>query len=298
MTGKPPSLSRILAVVHTLCLPVRERDSRGRKATYSDELIVALVVFERAWGFSSSKQMLALLTSTGEQVPTEATFCERKQKLIAIILAALKQFFASGLRSARLHLDSKKLPVCSLGRASRTKLPGARGMDIANQLPFFGLRLHTLVDDSGRLADVRLRPANIHDVKVAPELLTHLRYKVVTADKGYVSATLRRRCSLHAVDFITKRRSNQLPNTTREQRLMRHHRRVETVFSQLDRLGLSRKVHVSATSLYLHVFAVLLTYCVLTFIRDYPSVVLAVLKRCLFPNLGNYMIIVSAITFA
>ncbi len=208
MSSKSPSLRAILAVVHALLSPVRERDPRGRKPEYSDELIVALVIFERAWGFNSSKQMLALLASTGEQVPAQAIFCERKQKLIAVILAALKEFFASGSGAARLHLDSKKLPVCSLGRVGRTQLPGARGMDIANQLPFFGLRLHTLVDDSGRLADVRLRPANIHDVKVAPELLRILRYKVVTADKGYVSATLRRRCSLHAVDFITKRRSN------------------------------------------------------------------------------------------
>lgn len=288
MSSKPPSLSAILAVVHALRLPVRERDPRGRKAIYSDELIVALVVFERTWGFSSSKQMLALLTSMGEQVPAEATYCERKRKLIAVILAVLKQFFTSGSGAARLHLDSKKLPVCSLGRAGRTQLPGARGIDIANQLPFFGLRLHALVDDSGRLADVRLRPANIHDVKVAPELLTPLRYKVVTADKGYVSAALRRRCSLHAVDFITKRRSNQIPNTIRERRLMRQHRRVETVFSQLDRLGLSHKVHVSPTGLYLHIFAALLAYCVLTFIRHYPSVVLTALASLrFFPNLGT-----------
>jgi hypothetical protein len=68
---------------------------------------------------------------------------------------------------------------------------------------------------------------------------------------------------------------------------MRHHRRVETVFSQLDRLGLSHKVHVSTTGLYLHILAVLLAYCVLTFIRDYPTGLLVALS-CLnfFPNLG------------
>jgi hypothetical protein len=68
---------------------------------------------------------------------------------------------------------------------------------------------------------------------------------------------------------------------------MRCHRRVETVFSQLDRLGLSHKVHVSTTGLYVHILAVLLAYCVMTFIRDYPSIVLAILKLHLFPNLGK-----------
>ena len=187
MSSKPPFLAAILAVVHALLLPARERDPRGRKATYPDELIVALVIFERAWGFNSSKKMLALLASMGECVPAEATYCERKQKLIAVILAVLKQFFTSGSSSARLHIDSKKLPVCLLGRARRTQLPGARGIDVANQLPFFGLRLHALVDNSGQLADARLRPANVHDVKVAPELLNRLRYKVVTADKEGLS---------------------------------------------------------------------------------------------------------------
>ena len=68
---------------------------------------------------------------------------------------------------------------------------------------------------------------------------------------------------------------------------MRHQRRVETVFSQLDRLGLSHKVHVSPTGLYLHIFAVLLAYCVLIFIRDCPSVVLTGLYLPLpFPEFG------------
>ncbi len=68
---------------------------------------------------------------------------------------------------------------------------------------------------------------------------------------------------------------------------MRYHRRIETVFSQLDRLGLSHKVHVSTAGLYLHIFAVLLTYCVLAFVRDYPSVVLIALSSLhFFPNLG------------
>lgn len=282
MSKKPPSLSSILATVKVLLLPRRERDPRGRRVQYSDELIIALVIFERLWGFSSSKKMLALLAAMGEVVPAEATYCERKQQLIPVILAALKQFFALGRASARLHLDSKKVPVCSLGRARRTKLPGARGLDVANQQPFFGMRLHTLVDDHGHLADARLRPANLHDVGVAPNLLSRLRYKVVTGDKGYVGAKLRRRCSLQAVDFVTKRRRNQIPNTARETRLMHNHRRVETVFSQLDQLGLSHKVHVSSTSVYLHVFAVLLAYCVMTFIRDHPSVVLAPLARLQF----------------
>ena len=182
MSKNPPSLGQIVAVGQSLLLPKRERDRRGRKPSYSDEFIIGLVIFERVWGFNSSKKLLALLSSMGEQVPAEVTFCERKQKLIAVILKVLKQFFASGSDAARFHLDSKKLVVGSLGRTRRTQFPGAKGIDIANQLPFFGLRLHALVDDSGRRAEVRLRPANLHDVNVAPELLTHLRYKVVTAN--------------------------------------------------------------------------------------------------------------------
>lgn len=39
-------------------------------------------------------------------------------------------------------------------------------MDVANQQPFFGLRLHALVDDTGQLADAKLQPANVHDAKL------------------------------------------------------------------------------------------------------------------------------------
>ena len=73
MSKNPPSLGQVVAVVQSQLLPKRERDPRGRQPSYSDELIIGLVIFERVWGFDSSKKMLVLLASMGEQVPAEAT---------------------------------------------------------------------------------------------------------------------------------------------------------------------------------------------------------------------------------
>lgn len=67
MSKNPPSLEQIVTVVQAMLLPQRERDARGRQPSYSDELIIGLVIFEQVWGFSSSKKMLALLARTGER---------------------------------------------------------------------------------------------------------------------------------------------------------------------------------------------------------------------------------------
>ncbi len=50
---------------------------------------------------------------------------------------------------------------------------------------FFGLKLHLVINDKGKLLNFQVTPGNVDDRKPVPELLQHLFGKVF-ADKGYI----------------------------------------------------------------------------------------------------------------
>jgi len=130
------------------------------------------------------------------------------------------------------------------------------------------------VDDRGFLRRVLLCPAHEHDVAVAARLLRGLGYVVVTGDKGYLSQALRAQAARQGVDLIARHKRNMRPHTRRERYFLRGQRMVESVFSSLDRLGLSERslVHRQSLSrqgivpyrktqgLVFHLYAVLLGY--------------------------------------
>jgi hypothetical protein len=154
-----PSLQEIAAAVEALLLPRRKKASQGRKPLYSDELIIALAVYQHLWRFRYAQDLLHWLRSQGEPVPAPSTFCERKAQLLGQMVLAVKALAALLNPPLRLRMDSKKLPTAALARAKRVGLPGRIGRDHANRTHFYGLRLHAQVDDRGYLRRVLLRPA-------------------------------------------------------------------------------------------------------------------------------------------
>ena len=226
---------------------------------YSDRFIVALAVYQKLARFRYSQQMLEVLASLGVAVPAPSTFCERKRQLLGQVVLALKRLRAEA-RATRQHLDSKKLEVEEFAGAKRTKLSGSHGHDHVHDSTFYGFRLHARVNDAGALCRVLMRPANEHDVSVAPRLLNDLLYVIVTGDKGYISQDLKATVAARAGDIVTPRRSNQLPPSRREKNLCQGHHIVESTFSALDRLGLSDRPYRSTKGFLFHIYITLLAF--------------------------------------
>ncbi|GIW32795.1 MAG: hypothetical protein KatS3mg072_0128 [Meiothermus sp.] len=120
--------------------------------------------------------------------------------------------------------------------------------------------MHAQVDDRGYLRRVLLRPAQEHDVTVAVRLLRGLKYVVVTGDRGYLSRGLKAEVARQGVDLIARHKRNMRPHSQRERCLLRGHRIIESVFSSLDRLGLSERPYRKTRGLIFHIYAVLLGY--------------------------------------
>lgn len=257
--SKIPTLEQIVQSVENLGLAKRRKAPQGRKLVYSDSYIIALAIYQKLARFKYTQQMLEVLDSLDKDVPAASTFAERKAGLVRQIILAVKALCLDK-RVVKQHLDSKKLEIIDFARAHRTKLAGGYGYDHIHKRIFYGFRLHARADDEGQLCRVLLRPANEHDVSVAPRLLCDLNYAIITADKGYISQSLKSDLDNHAVHLVTPRKSNQLPPPKAEQTLYKGHRIIETVFSSLDRLGLSDRPYRSNLGFVLHVYTIILAY--------------------------------------
>jgi hypothetical protein len=146
-------------------------------------------------------------------------------------------------------IDSMPLPVCKRARAGRCKKVRGKaycGYCVAKREKFFGWRLHLICTTDGVPVNFDLLPAAEQDLTPVHELTFSLPDGVtVFGDKGYISdpdaASIFSACG---VRFVAVRRRNMQPNTWADQFDLRCYRkRIETVYSQLEAMGLQR-LHV------------------------------------------------------
>jgi hypothetical protein len=159
------------------------------------------------------------------------------------ILMVLSEVFTQG---EVFVLDSLPLPVCKRVRARRCgKVRGREycGYCAAKQERFFGWRLHLVCTPDGLPVAFDLLPAAHHDLTPIHELTYVLPSGAcVYTDKGYnclpEEATL---LAETAVRLIPLRRDNMQPHAwVDEYDLRLYRRRIETVNSQLESMGIER----------------------------------------------------------
>lgn len=143
-------------------------------------------------------------------------------------------------------IDAMPIPACKRARRKRCcKVQGKayEGYCAAKQEYFFGWHLHLVCDANGIPVAFELLPARWDELVPVQHLLADLPHgTVVVADKGYVSHKDELLAYLHGgVRFIAKYRKNMRGNSPEDARLIASHRRmIETVNSQLEKMGLQR----------------------------------------------------------
>lgn len=161
-------------------------------------------------------------------------------------------------------IDTLPVPVCKVARAKRCRKVQGRqyaGYCAAKGEPFWGWQLHLVCDRFGVPVTFDLLPARWDELVPVQYLLTDLPAgSQVIADKGYVSAY---DCLLahHYADItlIPRYRHNMADFRPLDQRtLLKHRSRIETVNSQLEKMGLQRLHARTHMGFFLKVLASLL----------------------------------------
>jgi hypothetical protein len=150
-------------------------------------------------------------------------------------------------------MDSMPLPVCKRVRARRCKKVRGKafcGYCAAKKEKFFGWRLHLICTPAGVPVSFDLLPASEQDLNPIHELLFSLpQGAAVFADKGYVSEEdAKSILSASGVRLVAIPRKNMAPLPWADDYDVRlYRRRIETLYSQLEAMGLQ---HLRARTNY------------------------------------------------
>ena len=143
-------------------------------------------------------------------------------------------------------IDSMPLPACKRVRARRCKKVRGRafcGYCAAKKEKFFGWRLHLICTAEGIPVSFDLLPASQHDLTALHELAFCLPVGAsIFGDKGFIAAE-DAKTLLHetGVRLVTPKRKNMAPNDWADDYdLAIYRKRIESVYSQLEAMGLQR----------------------------------------------------------
>lgn len=143
-------------------------------------------------------------------------------------------------------IDAMPMPVCKRVRASRCrKVQGKEfhGYCASKKEHFFGWHLHLVCDVYGVPVSFDLLPARWDELVPLQYLIEPLGTGAkVVADKGYISQNDETLAYLHGgILLIPKYRKNMPDNRPEDAKLIADHRSmIETVNSQLEKMGLQR----------------------------------------------------------
>ena len=162
---------------------------------------------------------------------------------LRLMLDTLGELFAQG---EVFLLDSMPVPVCRRARARRSRKLSGRdfcGYCAAKREPFFGWRLHLICTTVGVPVAFDLVPGGLHDLTPIHELTYALPEGAsVYGDKAYNAADDEATILADTgVRLVPLHKANMRPNRWADKRALRAWRkRIETLYSQLEQMGVQR----------------------------------------------------------
>jgi len=217
------------------------------RATISSAEIMTVAVVAAKYFQNHHERALCLLQQTGYLPKLSVSRFNRRlhalQEVLLLIVHVLGELLATG---QVFVMDTLPVPVCKRVRAERCrKVQGDSylGYCASKREWYFGWQLHLVCDARGVPVAFELLPAKWDELTLVQALLHPLpEGSVVVADKGYISDRDQQLSYIHGrVRLVPTQRRNMAGNTTEDAALIRAHRpRIETVNSQLEKMGLQR----------------------------------------------------------
>ena len=167
------------------------------------------------------------------------TFCRQAANLWAVKEVLWKHLLGQMCFDPEVSLiDSFPVPTCHFARAYRCRIlaeESAFGYDEMNKQTFYGLRAHLRVCWPGVIVQTDLAPANVHDLRLAEELLREAQEGWVLGDRNYWSPDLTERLEEEGLSLLAPYKSKKREGTRWPSWLVRKRRRIETVILPANR---------------------------------------------------------------
>lgn len=171
-----------------------------------------------------------------------SVYNKRKRKLFPY-LEALRQQMSQTLSNTEDYfiIDSMPLEVCKLSRSSRSTIckeqletAPNKGFCAAQNLHFYGYKLHAICTLDGVFTSVDLSAASVHDIHFLKDIKSQIKNCTLIGDKGYLSADYQLNLFETAhIKLETPMRANQKNYQPQSYIFRKSRKRIETLFSQL-----------------------------------------------------------------
>lgn len=217
------------------------------RATVSGAEILTVALVAAKYFQNHHERALSVLSALNYVPKLSVSRFNRRLHHLRELLWQVTQVLGALLAQGSVFIiDTVPVPVCKLVRAKRCqKVQGPRfqGYCAAKQEFYFGWQLHLLCDAQGIPVSFELLPAQWDELTAVQDLLAGLpEGSIVVADKGYISDLDQQLSFIYGrVRLVPKQRRNMRGNTPEDTALIQHHRsRIETVNSQLEKMGVQR----------------------------------------------------------
>lgn len=155
-------------------------------------------------------------------------------------LAVYRKTCCLGKCAGISYVDSFHIKACHIKRSNSNKV--MKGLPTKGQCSirwFFGLKLHFVINDKGKLLDFILTSGNVDDRH--PLTRTNLLSRIfgkLSGDKGYILQSLFERLIIDGIHLITKLRKNmkKSPILLSDKILFRKRALIESVFDELKNI--------------------------------------------------------------
>lgn len=206
----------------------------------ADSEILTMEIVGEILGFDTDKDIVGFFRDFyADYFPNlscRVTFARHAANLWAV-KQDLFQHLAGKFNDTIQVIDSFPIPTCRFARARFSRLFkgfAAYGKEMGNQT-FYGFRLHAKINSLGMIQAFEVAPANIHDIKMLPEL-TQNDSGMLLADRAYLSGPLKQQLLLEQgleLSIPTKYGEPTSLNRNELGKRKRLRRSIETVGSQL-----------------------------------------------------------------
>jgi hypothetical protein len=217
-----------------------------RASGYGAEILTVAVMAAKYFQ-NHHERALCILIRLGYVSALSVSRFNRRLHGLREWLYGIVGFLAEVWRQGEVFIiDSMPLPVCKRTRARRCKKVRGKafcGYCAAKKEKFFGWRLHLICTASGIPVSFDLLPASEQDLTPIHELTVGLSEgTTIFADKGYVSEKdADSILATTGVRLVAIRRKNMMPLPWVDDYDLRlYRRRIETVYSQMEAMGVQR----------------------------------------------------------
>lgn len=216
---------------------------RGPAPKLSDAEVITIEIVGEFLGLDTDKALYRYFQRHyGEWFPTLCRVHRTTFARQAANLWKVKEHLWQELLSYTPHnpsfalCDSMPLPACLFARAYRCKRfkgDAAFGKDTLLRQTFYGFRVHARVSWPGVITRLSVAPANVHELRVLPEIIEGTSGLLV-GDRNYHSPTTREELAGMGVELLAPYSSKKRdPAPNRSALLSRLRYRIDSVFSQL-----------------------------------------------------------------